>query len=277
MNIIEYLEKKTGYRIATVLFNSPIKVFYGLDGFESKIFIKVFDSEHNYNQELQILKLLGRKIIFTDTFEDKYIICVDYLKVDFLDSLNDVSVDFVKEAARVIANFHNTDISSGDFYSPSLYELLDYYYLKIDSTTKNGFEFIYDYFIDKKNQIEEEENKLEKKLLQGSFMNDTIGYHNGKLILFDFESALVQTPWYEFVLAYNSRLGLGDIAKPFLEEYNKHVNLQPISEDMLYLLRLITLCRLQVYSTTGRTAGIPHKLLASTKINLLNKLQLYIM
>lgn len=273
MDIKQYLEYKTGLYIKSIDDEYYRKHYVAFDETGNKMFIKVLDEEHNRNNEEKVLNAIKRKVFFTDEFEKKFIIATEYLNM----TINtDITMPFLKDCGKVLAEFHSTKPPE-NMTSPTLFGLLDYYYEMISDKDKDAFSEIYSFFETRKEAIEKEENTMPKKLLHGSFMIDNTGYVGDKLVLFDFESSLVQIPWYDFVVAFNSRLGLGLEISTFLNEYTKISDITPISEDLTVFIHFITLVRLTAYTKSNKIASIYIPYIPAAKVNLLNKLQLHIM
>lgn len=276
MEIKNYLKDKTNMNIELFYDKPPVKSYIGSENGENKLFIKCFDIKRHFNKELTVLTLLEREIIFTDEIDGKFILIVPFYPILLYKTLGDIDDELIKETARAIAKVHNIKPPE-DYYSPSLYELLDEYYSVTSEQFKEEIKDIYDFFENKKEAIKKEELTLDKKLLCGSFMNDSFGFVDGEITIFNFEYSLVQTPWYEFILGYHSRLGLGHFADTFLTEYRSNTTLQEISRDLTFFLILITLCKVEAFYSIDRLTGVSDTLISTTKANLLNKLQLYVL
>ncbi len=240
--MIDYLENKTGLKIEKLNYNFVDTIFIGVtpNTNEKKAFIKVCMSEKKLKKEVFLSNILNRNVIDVDNKLDKHIFAVDYFNFKPINKVND---NYIKKFAKSICEIHSYDISSiPEFIEEfSLYELLEYFYNEINKEEQEELKWVYQYFINSKDNLEKEENNLNKQLLHGDFCVGNSAYIEDDVFLFDFENCFIQTPWYDIIKCFTLRLCLEIEQKSFLDEYNKHLELQPISSELYSLIQFIVL------------------------------------
>ncbi len=274
MKTIKYLENKTKLSITKLDQTFSNSIYIGHSNRRNKLFIKVYEDSSNFTRETEVLKLIERDIVFEDKFEGKYILAIPFKDIG---KIHNIDLNFIRNAARTVAELHLTNISNVNHSlpTPSLLQVSEYMYNSLEDNYKELYSEYYSFFNSKKELLMREEDSLDKVLLHGDFSVKNIGYSHSQVYLFDFEHSIIQTPWYDFMLIFNSKLGLGLEIVTFLSEYKKYIDLQPISEDMMALLQFIQLLKIHLYYLAINEDKVLLTTLDVAKINLRNKLNKY--